>query len=331
MNKKLIGLIFSIIYSALFADEISVFNAGNLEAVVPYGLTESEKVILNNKHKLTRFDRKIDDTRSNIEVIDERLDGFESMLDGESRKLNLTTNQLTKLITQYKTDKLFLTELLDEKEKNKLLFQENDKIHKQNLENIKLLQFEIQKLKTTLNKLIKQIDKNYVSKEQFNELVVFINKQFASLNKEQKKQLKALKAKKKVKKTNKQLIVDAKELFQIRYFTKAIPIFEKLIKRKYKPAQCNFYLGEIWFIRKKYKDSIHYFKTSMMLYDKAKYIPTLLLHSAISFEKIKDNDNAINFYETLIDIYPDKEEASKAKEYLAKLKPKPKPKEKGKE
>jgi TolA-binding protein len=55
----------------------------------------------------------------------------------------------------------------------------------------------------------------------------------------------------------------------------------------------------------------------MMLYDKAKYLPKLLLHSAISFKKIGDNENAKNFYNTLIEIYPKTKEA---KEALRKLK-----------
>ena len=109
-------------------------------------------------------------------------------------------------------------------------------------------------------------------------------------------------------------------MFKIKYFTKAILIFEKLIKQKYKPAQCNFYLGETWFKRKKFKDAIYYFKESMMLYDKAEYIPILLLHSAISFQQLNDLDNAKKFYTTLIDIYPNSKEAKQAEDKLTKIK-----------
>jgi TolA-binding protein len=94
---------------------------------------------------------------------------------------------------------------------------------------------------------------------------------------------------------------------------------ESLIKENYRPAECNFYIGEIWFHRKKYNNAIGYFKTSMTLYDQANYIPLLLFHSAVSFEKLEDIDNAINFYETLIDVYPDKEESKYAKKNLLKL------------
>ncbi len=102
---------------------------------------------------------------------------------------------------------------------------------------------------------------------------------------------------------------EAIALFKKDYFTKAIPMFEQLVASNYKPATSNFYLGEIWYYRKKYDDAISYFKTSAMLYDKASYMPKLLLHSAISFEKIKDFNNAATFYNSLIDIYPNSKES----------------------
>merc|ERR1711879_943659 len=110
----------------------------------------------------------------------------------------------------------------------------------------------------------------------------------------------------------KAMINEAIRLFKKDYFTKAIPIFEELISVNYMPATSNYYLGEIWYYRKKYDDAIRHFKTSAMLHDKASYMPKLLLHSAISFEKTKDFSNAANFYSSLIDIYPDSKEAKTA-------------------
>jgi TolA-binding protein len=73
-------------------------------------------------------------------------------------------------------------------------------------------------------------------------------------------------------------------------------------------------------MRKKYDVAISYYKKSAILNDKAAYMPTLLLHSAISFENIKDKENAKSFYGTLIELYPSSEEASTAKKNLSKLK-----------
>lgn len=75
----------------------------------------------------------------------------------------------------------------------------------------------------------------------------------------------------------------------------------------------------MWYIRKKYDLAISHFKKSAVLNDKAAYMPTLLLHSAISFENTKDKDNAKSFYSTLIDLYPDSSEAKIAKKNLTKL------------
>jgi TolA-binding protein len=56
-----------------------------------------------------------------------------------------------------------------------------------------------------------------------------------------------------------------------------------------------------------------------MLDDEASYIPRLLLHSAISFERLNDKENSINFYKTLIDTYPSSKESKKASKILKKL------------
>lgn len=293
MKIRLISLILCLFHTLLLANEVSVFGAGNLESLSPYGLTDSEKLIIKNKNNLSKFDYKIDSTRSKIEILSERLEGFESVFDGNGRRLKSVSNKLSQYTLQFK------------------------ELQKQNEEDINNLKIESKNLRDTLIDLVKQIEKDYVSKTQFEELRVFVNKEFAKLFK-QRKEIKQIKTKTFTKPKDK-LLNDAKALFKKDYFTKAIPIFEYLVTKKYKPAECNFYLGEMWFYRKKYKDAIHYFKTSMTLYDQAKYIPKLLLHSAISFENIKDIENASNFYRTLIDVYPNTKEVKVAKKNLANL------------
>ncbi len=334
---KLFTLIIFIINFALFADEVSVFGAGDLESSNPYGLTSAEKVILKNKKNLNKFDKRVDniksnindvksnindvksnindvksnidnvqsnvdDAKTNIELINERIDGLESLMDGESRKLRKVAQDLKK---NNQTDIVF-TNKLD------LLSQSQIKLKDQQAEHQKAINKVIEDFKSLdemLKKLIDEVNKNYITKKQFDELVVFVNKELM-------KKTKIIVKKKKKKISNKQLLSDAIALYNKKFFTKAIPIFTDLIEAKYRPAQSNYHLGEIWYYRKKYKEAIHYFKTSMLLYDKAKYIPTLLLHSAISFEKLNDMDNAANFYGTLIDVYPESKEAQKAQKNL---------------
>jgi len=294
MDIRFSALIFYLfINSTLLANEVSVFGAGDLESSNPYGLSDSEKVILKNKINLKKFDRKVDDTRANIDLLNERIEGIESIFSGDSKKLDSTVKKLSKMTLKYESSELAL---------------ENNK------KEIEFLKSKIEKLDKTLVLLAKQIDKQYVTKKEFNKLVKFINKQVPD-NKQKTRKVKH----KKTNKSNKTLLSEAKKLFEKRLFKKSKRIFTKLIEKKYKPAVCNFYLGEIWFFRKKYKDAIYRFKTSMTLYSKANYIPKLLLHSAISFEKTNDLKNARNFYETLIDVYPGTKEAQEAQNKLSQI------------
>lgn len=116
------------------------------------------------------------------------------------------------------------------------------------------------------------------------------------------------------------LMSDAKKDFDSKNYTSATSRYQKLVDVNYKPAESNYYLAETWYMRKKYDVAINHFKKSAMLNDKAAYMPTLLLHSGISFENIKDKENAKNFYGTLIDLYPNSSEAKDAKNRLSKIK-----------
>jgi TolA-binding protein len=310
---------FLFIVVALYSKEVSVFGAGDLESSAPYGLTKSEKVILKNKKELNRFDQKIGIIRSDVSDISERVDGLETVVDGNSLKIQKHSKSLdnkTKEIEVLKSDILFLKEeiqIITQKQKD--------------------IQDSLDSTNQAFNKLVVEVEKNYITKKEFNKLVKFINKQVDEAKKEKlaiqkqretekrKKALQKEKAKKKLtkKKSKKELLADAKHYFKKDYFKKAKPIFEFLVESNYRPAESSFYLGEILFYKKDYKRAIGYYKKSMMLYDKAKYIPRLLLHSAISFEKTSDKTNAVNFYGTLIDIYPKTKETQDAKKRLTKL------------
>ncbi|MDZ7819335.1 MAG: tetratricopeptide repeat protein [Aliarcobacter sp.] len=88
---------------------------------------------------------------------------------------------------------------------------------------------------------------------------------------------------------------------------------KNLLKQIINQQKVIFILGQTWYMRKKYDLAISHFKKSAILYDKAAYMPTLLLHSAISFENTKDKENAKSFYSTLIDLYPNSSEAKDSK------------------
>jgi len=78
-------------------------------------------------------------------------------------------------------------------------------------------------------------------------------------------------------------------------------------------------LGEISYYTKKYEDAIFYYKKSAGLNDKASYIDTLLLHTAISLENRGELDQAKVFYENIIANYPNKKTAEIAHSKLKKI------------
>jgi len=279
-----------------------VFGAGDLNSPTPYGLTPTEEVIVKTKKTTTNNERKIKKVDSKITQIYDKVDGLGSLFEGESRKLNDVSLDIKQQSTQLE----ILKKNTDTQTEQIELLQEDivslKKQQELNSNNIELLKESFDKIVILVNK----INKEYVTKDEFNKLLVM-------LDKKQSSKTKTTNGKKfSSNKSNKELMKEVRTLFKKDYFTKAIPILEHLISIKHRPAECNYYMGEINYYRKNYKDALHYFKTSMMLYDKAKYLPKLLLHSAISFEKIGDMENANNFYNTIVDVYPDSKEAAEA-------------------
>lgn len=330
MNKIFALILLSTILT--HAKEVSVFGAGNLDSSTPYGLTKAEEHILKNKQELGSIDTKVKTVKSTIDSISERIDGLESIYEGDSQKLNGAVLTLTKLLNDFESNQN-LTDKNGEdvKELKKSVDQIitlQKKIADENQQNLENLKLAVKKLTDKIN----IIDSNYISEKDFKKnMEQFVTlKEFEALKKSLNiKSSEKVKSDVSVKSDNSEnsvsnddkslMLEEAKKLFKIDYFTKAIPLFEKLVSQNYKPAESNFYLGEIWYYRKDYDKAISYFKKSAMLYDKASWMPTLLLHSAISFEKTGDFKNAASFYETLMTVYPDSKEAKSADKNLSKL------------
>jgi TolA-binding protein len=329
MNKYLIS--FALSTSILLSAEVSVFGAGNLDSKEPYGLNNTEKYILKNQNKIKNVSSDVNDLKSTIDSMNSRLEGLESIFQGDSQKLNSTVlkiNEISDKSIQTTTD---IEDLRNVTAQLLTLKEESDKQVNSN----------IQTLKDALGKLsdlVNKINSQYVSESNFkNNMNQFVTRaEFEALKKvmgvtnsssssssasnSSQDKAKALLSKESLSSNDKEfLMAEAKKEFDRMYFKYAIPIYEKLLEINYKPAESSFHLGEMWFVRKKYDTALSYFKKSAMLYDKATWMPTLLLHSAISFEKTGDKENAKSFYSTLIDLYPSSKEASEAKQNLNKL------------
>jgi TolA-binding protein len=315
---KLITSICFLLVSASFA-ETSMFGAGNLDASDPYGLTKTEQVIVKNKKIVIKNEKKLKKTSTQLQDLKERVDGIESLLEGESLKLNKVFISLNKQLEDFK---LHSQNSINDINKNSEIIANMQLLIDSDIKNIKSSidknNKNIKSIKKSFDKIVirvNDINNNYVTKKEFNKLLSMLDNK-TNQNSVNKKKTSPPKTAIKTK-SKKERLSEAKILFKKDNFTKAIIIFKDLISQNYRPAESNFYVGEIKYYRKKYKDALHYFKNSMTLYDKAKYLPKLLLHSAISFEKLGDNDNAQNFYSTIVDIYP---ESSEAKEASKKIK-----------
>lgn len=116
----------------------------------------------------------------------------------------------------------------------------------------------------------------------------------------------------------KDIFKDAKTLFRQKHFDKSRQHFEYLVNAKKYLAESNYYLGEIYYAKKDYNNALAHFKISISHNENTSYMPILLWHTAWSFKYLKDQENYQKFLNSLIELYPNSEQASKAKNLLNK-------------
>lgn len=330
MNKYILS--FLITSTIAVAAEVSVFGAGDLNAKNPYGLNSSEKHILKNQKKLNTLTSKVSDVKLLIDSLNKRIEGLESIYEGDSSKLNSTVLKMNEIMKKVDLSSDIATKNSTETEEIKNVSEQLLNMKEETDKEVRNSISTLKRAVSKLSKLVNKINSQYISE---NELKTNMNQfvtraEFEALKKavgvkstssaSSSPVVKVEKKSSKIDLSNKPaLSASAKEDYKKRNFTKAIPKFEALVESNYRPAEGNYYLAEMWYVRKKYDLAISHFKKSAILYDKAAYMPTLLLHSAISFEKTKDKENARSFYSTLIDLYPNSSESKTAKKNLSKL------------
>ncbi len=265
----------------LFA-ELSAFDAGAIDSDNPYGLSESERTIIQNQKLIRQQALK-------IEQLQERIEGLSSVVDSLSSKLGKTGERLS----QIDEDK---GKYSDEDIKN--LQAQIDEIKANNDQNYKKIDASLKKLTTLIGG--SSLTSSKISKK--------------SSSKKPKKRENSKPNPKIV--SNSELLREAISAFRTKNYAKAESAFTKLASKSYKPAQTNYYLGEIAYAKRKYDDAITFYKRSVGYYDKASYMPKLLLHTALSFKNMGQDDNAEQFFATLVSTYPDSAEASLAQKYL---------------
>ncbi|WP_323592783.1 tetratricopeptide repeat protein [Aliarcobacter butzleri] len=312
--KKYLPLLL-VVTSLTVAEEVSVYG----DSSASYNLTSTEKHILKTQTSVSNLSSKLDEINSLVNSINSRLNGLESTYEGDSARLNSKLNELQK--NGVSSD----------------LGSNNDSTANQS--DLNALKAALTKLTALVNKINSEyvssteLEKNmqqFVTREEFEAVKKAMGVKTSSLSPTKTTETKSASiddsssstvsiGEVKTAEDKAKLMNEAKKDYDAKAYNTAIPKYEKLIEVNYKPAENNFYLGEMWYKRKKYDTAISHFKKSAMLNDKAAYMPTLLLHSAISFENVKDKENAKSFYGTLIELYPNSSEAKEAKTKLSKL------------
>lgn len=276
MIKKIIflGALAPIIYA-----ETSAFNAGNINLKEPYGLTENEKVLLENKKKVETLSKDYTGVDFKTNKALERIEGIQSVIDDLNNK---TYNFEGKLLEVEKFSK----------EKSESYDKELADI-KQELKNQRYAINQLKKALSELTNLVGSLGESKAAK--ISNIELNTNNTTTSAQ------------------TPAQKMDNAISLFNSKNYDAAAKIFEELANSRHKPAQCNFYLGQIAYAKKDYNNAIYYYKTSSDLYNaqgvKAPNMPLILLNTANSLKAINELDKANNFYAALKKQFPNSSEA----------------------
>jgi len=287
----------------LHASEPSVFGAGNLDSDSPYGLTDAEKKIVENRQDLKSTKRKSQENSTQLQSLRDRIDGLQTIIEGladKTQQNKLQVDELAKGAAAKRDARIAALEA-----------------------SVQADEANIASLKALLEKMATQVDAintNYVSKDEFNGLVEQIN----AFKRDLGKTLKSVSApvtdgETYASKSNQELAAEAQQQFDKLYFKNALPLYEELIRRNYKPAYAHFMIGEMWHYRKEWSKALSYYKESASRSSKSSYMPTLMLHSAECMMHTGDSVNAKKFLQSLVAKYPATSEAAEAERLLNTL------------
>jgi TolA-binding protein len=313
MKRSFIIILLTTLPALLISSEPSAFGAGDLTSSTPYGLTSSEKVILETKQTLNKVSVKSKNQANELDSLRDRIDGIQGIVESISKKTHENKMELQKF-----------------RDSNDLRSKSGDEYEKRLADRVQSNSDDVEKLKKSMSlvsRTIDKINKEYVTKAEFNKLIADVNN-FKSLVAKELQGTGSVQASKSTPASslastattgslsNAELYARAQANFDKKLYTAAIEDYENLIKANYKPAYANYMVGEMNFRRKNYSDAIAYFKTSSSLYPEAPYMPALLLNTAISMNNSGDASTAKAFFKAVAAKYPNSQEAKKAKEYL---------------
>lgn len=316
MKKQILLFSIALLPMVALSDEPSAFGSSSSSSDFSSGTSSS-----SYSNTVTVSDRKpqsnsqkpiiVNESSSSSKAADmgnvsEQYEGMRSVMDSYATKIAKQDDKMR--------------QLEEENKKLREYVEESRKIQADNQDKIKVVVGE-------LGTLIDSINKNYVPKEKFDQLANELRggkgnaaKTTTTTSPEPAKKdaaattpTKAISAKELSTKDSATLIKEADDHFEKKSYVDAQPLYTELLNRNYKPAKVNFNLGEIAYNQKSYSSAIEYYKSSIALFDKAAYTPTLLYHTGASFEKLGKTKEAQGFYKALKESYPDSPEAKKVK------------------
>ncbi|ASM40752.1 hypothetical protein CSPB11259_03230 [Campylobacter sp. RM11259] len=284
--------------TSLFSAEVSVFDAGNLDASNPYGLTKNEQVLLNNKNKVEKLNQSFGSTEAKLNNAIERIEGLQSIVEGNNAQIGRIEQRLNMLESGGSSGgDSAKGDLRKYVEESRAIQEKNNN--------------EIKKVLAELSTLIDSINSNYVSKSDLSKMNL---KDTTKVTTPKKKEPEA-----KVETTSlnsdftskspADILKEASNMYKSKDYSGAKARYEYLISINHRPAEATFMLGEIEYFNTSYSSAIEYYQKSIAIYDKANYTPKLLYHTAISFDKVGDKNSADKFYKFLKSTYPNSEEA----------------------
>jgi len=298
-------------FSILFANEPSVYGAGDIDVANPYGLTSAEKNVISNRKQIQQLRNQVSEHQS-------RIAGLTTVIDGLNKQV------------------LDLKEQLEEK--RKIDAEQNDNFKKQEEDAKKTYTLLLE-----LGKMIDQINDSYVTKDD----LTLLKKQQAQQMQQQQQQS-AIITRESDNSSNNGMIIDGRDgygdstqnmggeqqtyggasvdisdiyreavqAFSHKSYNTATEKFKQAIAQNYKTAPSNYYLGEIAYYTNDYYSAISYYKKSASLYNKASYMRILYLHTALSLSKTGQHDQARGFFRYVVDNYPNTKSAEIAQKNL---------------
>ena len=233
MKKK---FIFAALFGAvfLFSEEVSVFDAGNVNSENPYGLTENEQILLKNKQRL-------DQIQSSLRTQEDNIDGLRSVIEGTNKQISNLEQRLSDVEIR----------ATGKSNSNKV-----STINKQEItqmqDDIAWIKEQIKIINSKLGNTITQQKKNDVDFKKKSDTQDIENQTQNSQN-----------IKQNTPKSSAEILKEADELYKNKNYTDAKGLYSTLKTVKFQPAKVNFMLGEIAYFEQDYNTALVYYKTSL--------------------------------------------------------------------